>query len=181
MSTHKADTLNPVRIVLTGSECTGKSSLARALAGHYNVGFAGEYLREYFEKAGGRLCIDDAVPIAEGQLQRETDLEQRGCNPLICDTDALSSAIYAKHYFGSCPARIEAILAARPKHHYLLCHIDVPWQADGQRDRPEQREYMQGLFAAELERRGFPHTVVRGPLKQRLATALGIVDQLLAG
>jgi nicotinamide riboside kinase len=170
----------PVRIVLTGSECTGKSTLAKALAEHYGVGFAREYLREYFEKAGGRLCIDDTVPIAEGQLQRETLLEQRGSNPLICDTDALSSVIYANHYFGSCPQRIEAIFASRPRTHYLLCHIDVPWRADGQRDRPEQREHMHGLFASELDRRGFAHTLVRGSLAQRLATAMGIVDRLLS-
>ncbi len=169
----------PVRIVLTGSECTGKSTLAKALADHYGVGFVPEYLREYFEQAGGTLTIEDAVPIAKGQLAGENVLEKCGTSPLICDTNALSSVVYSRYYYGACPAWIEEILEQRTYHHYLLCHIDVPWQADGQRDRPELREDMQTMFEKELQRRSLPYTPLSSSHEQRLAKAIAIIDRLL--
>ncbi|GKT28916.1 ATP-binding protein, partial [Aduncisulcus paluster] len=91
-----------LRVVLTGSECTGKSSLAAKLAEHYKVEFVPEYLREYFAMKNGILTVDDVIPIAQGQLQYETDIANKGYNPLICDTDIISSIVYAKHYFGVC-------------------------------------------------------------------------------
>lgn len=170
--------LAPVRIVITGSECTGKSTLAEALGGHYGVGVVPEYLRDYFAEKNGVLTIEDAVPIAEGQIALEEQRLEAGDNPLICDTNILSSIVYSTHYFGACPELIADHLEARTYHHYLLCGLDVPWQADGQRDRPEEREHMQGLFRAELVWRGCSFTELFGSAERRLAEAVRIIDSL---
>lgn len=168
-----------IRIVLTGSECTGKSTLARDLAEHYGVVAVPEYLREYFVEKNGVLTIEDAVPIVKGQLAGEREREQAGDNPLICDTNPLTSVIYNRCYYDFCPEWIEEQLTRRTYHHYLLCGIDVPWQADGQRDRPGDRDHMQSLFRAELIERGCPFTELAGDHATRLSRAKAVVDSLL--
>ena len=41
-----------IRVAITGPESTGKSSLCKALANHYNTLWVPEYAREYCESIG---------------------------------------------------------------------------------------------------------------------------------
>lgn len=163
-----------------GSECTGKTTLARALAAHYKVEFAAEFLRNYFDEKQGNLTVDDAVPIARGQLDLEQHLAEKGYNPIICDTDIISSIVYTKHYFKKCPDQLEQKLYKLPRGIYLLCDIDIPWQNDGQRDMPHKRQYMQNLFIKELRSRNIPFHILSGPLDNRLKKSITIVDKALS-
>ncbi|NDV22960.1 AAA family ATPase [Desulfovibrio sp. JC022] len=169
-----------LRVVLSGSECTGKSSLAARLAEHYKVEFVPEYLREYFEMKNGHLTVDDVIPIARGQLRLESGAAAKGYNPLICDTDIISSIVYAKHYFNECPGWLDNKLKELGPSFYLLCDIDIQWQADGQRDMPQQREYMQGLFVKELNNRNIPYHIINGSLPQRTVESIRLIDEALA-
>lgn len=168
-----------VRIVLTGSECTGKSTLVSMLAEHYAVPYVEEYLREYFIANNGVLTLEDAVPIAKGQLEAELAVEAQQPRFLLCDTNMLSSAVYNKYYYGTNPEWIESTMAERGYDLYLLCGIDIPWEADGQRDRPEEREYMQGLFRKELESRCTSFVEVQGTRQERFARAVEAIDAVL--
>lgn len=168
-----------VRIVLTGSECTGKSTLASQLAKHYGVPCVSEYLREYFIANNGVLTFDDTLPIAEGQLRAEDAIEGQKPRFLLCDTNMLSSAVYNKYYYGSNPEWIETVLATRSYSLYLLCGIDIPWVDDGQRDRPEEREYMQNLFKQELEQRGAQYVFIEGTAEERFVLAVDAIDAVL--
>ena len=169
-----------LRVVLTGSECTGKSTLAAKLAKHYRVESVPEYLREYFELKNGNLTVEDVIPIARGQLCLETDTAAKGYNPLICDTDIISSIVYAKHYFRQCPDWLNDKFKKLGPSIYLLCDIDVQWQADGQRDMPEEREYMHNLFIAELNSRNIPFQTISGPLVHRTVKSIELIDKALA-
>lgn len=168
-----------LRVVLSGSECTGKSTLAAALAAHYGVEPVPEYLREYFALKNGILTADDVVPIADGQLLLEAKAAAQGFNPLICDTDIISSMVYARHYFGTCPDGLNDKFARLGPSLYLLCDIDIEWRADGQRDMPEGREYMQGLFVKELQRLNISFHNIRGDIERRKAKAISIIDAAL--
>ena len=169
----------PLKIVLTGSECTGKSTLASMLAEHYETEYVEEYLRDYFIAHDGVLTLEDAVPIAEGQLAAEKAVEQRAGDIVLYDTNMLSSVVYNKHYYNVNPEWIEETFSAREYTLYLLCGIDVPWEADGQRDRPQEREYMQGLFRKELEQRELPFVELTGSAEERFACAVKLIDSLL--
>lgn len=170
----------PLRVILSGSECTGKSTLAAKLAEHYKVEFVPEYLRDYFEMKNGILSMDDVIPIAKGQLRFEAEATEKGYNPLICDTDIISSIVYAKHYFGECPGWLENEFKKIGSSLYLLCNIDVQWQADGQRDMPEERQYMQDQFIKELQNRKIPFHNISGPVKARTVKSIKLIDLTLS-
>jgi NadR type nicotinamide-nucleotide adenylyltransferase len=171
------------RVVLTGSESTGKTTLAARLAVHYGVEWVPEFVREYAVRKSAPLDFDDHGPIARGQLEVEDAYrrraELRGDGLLIGDTDLLSTVVYCAHYFGRCPPWIEEAARARQPDLYLLLDIDIPWLPDPVRDRGESREEMQALFRDAVERSGVPFLLIAGTEQMRFERAVMAVDSLL--
>jgi NadR type nicotinamide-nucleotide adenylyltransferase len=169
-------TARPFIVVLTGSECTGKSTLAAELAHAFDATLSPEFAREYVAGKDAVLDAGDVEPIARGQVAGEDAAVSRAGAVVVKDTDLVSTVVYARHYYGQCPAWIETAAATRRGDLYLLLHPDVPWVADGPfRDRPDSRELLHGLFRSELSSIGAPVVDITGTWDARLARALSAV------
>ena len=169
-----------IRVVVTGSECTGKTTLSQALAKHYGTVWVPEFVRRFVEKKGAAPEHEDVDVIARGQMALEDQLASEAGGLLIQDTDLLSTVIYSWHYYGDCPQWIEEELRARAGDLYLLAGIDVPWVSDGdQRDRGDRRDEMQELFRTALAESGSRWVEVTGPPKQRFDKASAAIDDLI--
>ena len=171
------------RVVLIGSESTGKTTLARRLAEHYGVEWVPEFVRGYVDQKQETLVFDDHAPIARGQIALEDEYRTRAAEIdaalLFQDTDLLSTAIYCAHYYGKCPVWITDAARARRPDLYLLLDIDIPWTADPQRDRGNMREEMHELFRKAVEDSGVPFVLVSGDERARFETAREAIDDLL--
>jgi NadR type nicotinamide-nucleotide adenylyltransferase len=170
------------RVVVTGSESTGKTELARKLAKHFGAELVPEFVREFAEARNGVITFADHGPIARGQIEledRHAAAARRDGRIVIQDTDLLSTVVYCEHYFGGCPAWIVDAARERRPDLYLLCEIDVPWVADAVRDRGHMREEMQSLFRSAVQASGSPVTVIGGSWDSRWASALSSVGKLL--
>jgi NadR type nicotinamide-nucleotide adenylyltransferase len=167
------------RVVLTGSESTGKTTLAWRLAQHFGAEYVPEFVRGYAEKKSGVLSFSDHGPIAHGQMALEDKHIVRAKGLIIQDTDLLSTMVYCDHYFGQCPPWIIEAAAARRPDLYLLCDIDIPWIPDSVRDRGHMREAMQQLFRDAVSASGSPSAVVTGTGDDRFASAIAAIDALL--
>lgn len=168
------------RVVLTGAESTGKTTLAARLAAHYDTVWLPEYVRRFVEEKGGAPVAADVAPLVRGHLAAEAALLPCARRLLVYDTDLLSTCLYSRYYFGACPAWVEQAAFARAADLYLLADDDIPWAPDpGQRDGPDVRAAVQHLFREALQTHGLPHVVLSGPLDTRLATAVSAVDALL--
>jgi NadR type nicotinamide-nucleotide adenylyltransferase len=168
-----------IRVVLTGSESTGKTTLAMRLASFFNAALVPEFVRRYAEEKGAPLDFSDHGPIARGQMALEDEMIARATRLVVQDTDLLSTVVYCNHYFGRCPPWIEEVAAGRRPDLYLLCEIDVPWIADGVRDRGEQREEMQRLFRETVLGTGVPVATIEGDGDERIQRASDAIDALL--
>lgn len=170
-------------VTVTGSECTGKTTLAADLARHFGTIWVPEYARVYLdEKAGatGRpLDETDVEPIARGQIAAEDRAAAAASRLLVRDTDLVSTTVYARHYYGHCPEWIEEAARERRANLYLLCDIDVPWIADPQRDRPHLRAHMHELFVRALDALGARYLLIRGSWDERRAAAVAAVDRVI--
>lgn len=168
-----------IRVVLTGSESTGKTTLAGALAQHYHAELVPEFVRGFAESRGGTIEFSDHGPIARGQMALEDEHIARAGQLLVQDTDLLSTVVYRRHYFGQCPPWIEAAAAERRPDLYLLCEPDIPWVPDGVRDRGHMRDEMQELFRAAVAASGAPSMAVRGDCDARFLIAVRAIDGML--
>jgi NadR type nicotinamide-nucleotide adenylyltransferase len=175
--------IQPVRIVITGSECVGKTTLADQLAAHYGTLSVPEFARGYAERMDAPLTVHDVEPIARGQVALEQEYLARAReagHPLVVhDTDLLSTVAYSHHYYGDCPPFVEALASARRADQYLLLDIDVPWVPDGVRDRGERRHDVHTCFRETLARFDVPFTIVQGSWDDRLRAAVAEIDRLL--
>lgn len=170
-----------IRVVLTGSESTGKTMLAGQLAAHFGVEWVPEFVRGYAEERAGVIGFDDHGPIARGQIALEEEYRARARRLLVHDTDLVSTAVYCGHYFGHCPEWIEQEARRRLADLYLLMDIDVPWVPDPARDRGHLRPEMHALFERTLERLGANYVRVGGQWAERFETARRQVEALLGG
>ena len=164
------------RVVVTGSEASGKSTLARLLATHLQVPGSEEYARTYAEQARRPLTAADVEPIARGQIAVEDLAEQRAraehAGLVVLDTDLVSTVVYATHYYGACPGWIVNTARQRCGDLYLLLAPDLPWTPDGIRDRPEHRAELHDAFRTWLHRFDARIAEIAGPGDRRLSQAL---------
>jgi HTH-type transcriptional regulator, transcriptional repressor of NAD biosynthesis genes len=169
----------PPVVVVTGSESTGKTTLARDLAAHFGTVWVPEFVRQYLDEklavSGQGLDESDVEPIAHGQMAAVDRAMPNARDLIVLDTDLVSTMVYARHYYGSCPAWIEQLARDRRGDLYLLCDIDVPWVADPQRDRPRDREHMHSLFVDALATLGAHTVTIRGSWAKRWALAVAAV------
>ena len=189
-----------IRLVVTGSECTGKTTLAARLAERYRTAWVPECARAYAELQLRELTAADVEPIARGQLAAEEEGARRlrglAARPatlsggagagtpslLFLDTDLASTLAYARHYYGACPEWIARQARERRADLYLLCAPDVPWLPEpGLRDRGHLREHMHELFRFTLAELGARVVEIRGGWEEREARAQRAIDDLLAG
>ena len=71
------------KIVIIGPESTGKSTLCKQLADHYQTLWVPEYAREYLLKNGMNYTYDDLLEIAKGQIKSEEAISNQ--LSIICD------------------------------------------------------------------------------------------------
>jgi NadR type nicotinamide-nucleotide adenylyltransferase len=174
-----ADRPRIIRVVLTGSECTGKSTLAAEIARHFGARLAPEFVRGFAERKNAPIDFSDHGPIARGQMAIEDECIRLAERVLVQDTDLLSTVVYCRHYFGVCPAWIEDAAHERRPDLYLVCQPDIPWVPDGVRDRGHMRDVMQEMFQKAVAASGVPSLDLRGGQETRFAHARTAVQRLL--
>ena len=177
--------VNIVKVVLFGPESTGKTTLSKALASHYNTVWVPEFARTYLQEKWNnerKTCeVSDLIPIAMGQMDLENTLAKKADKLLICDTDLLETKVYSEEYYGGFVAK-ELDKAATENNYdlYLLTYIDTPWEADDLRDRPEQREEMFKAFENALKKYNRPYILLKGNKEVRLKKAIKAINQRIA-
>lgn len=173
-----------IKVVLFGPESTGKTSMAKLLARHYNSVWVPEYAREYLQDKWNnerKTCEPkDLLPIATGQMKLENDLAKKTNTVLICDTDLLETKVYSEaYYLGTCDPILEKYALENSYDLYFLTYIDTPWEPDDLRDKPNERERMFKAFEEELIKHSRPYITLKGNKAERLQKAVKHIDELL--
>jgi len=181
----KQQNINIIKVVLFGPESTGKTTLSKHLARHYNTVWAPEYAREYLQNKWNnerKTCENsDLIPIAIGQMKLENELAKKADKILICDTDLLETKVYSEVFYGGfVDEKLEEAAAINKYDLYLLTYIDTPWEKDDLRDRPEERLEMFNAFESALKKYKRPYITLKGDKTTRLKTAIKAIDEILA-
>ncbi len=165
------------KIILTGPESTGKSTLAKRLSEYYNTVYVPEYARLYLEKLEQAYQEDDLVKIARGQIMSEKDAILHARRFLFCDTSMLVLKVWSEYKYGVCHPYILQQLYMGEFSMFFLCGIDIPWQYDELRENPSEREELYGIYKRELERMNFPWVELSGDLDTRMEKAIKVLQE----
>tara|TARA_B110000211_G_C13880032_1_gene464726 strand:- start:30 stop:527 length:498 start_codon:yes stop_codon:yes gene_type:complete len=161
------------KIIVTGPESSGKTTLCKALSKHLNLPFSKEYAREYLDALNRDYNQDDLLKIAKGQLESELNFQ-------LLDTDLITIKIWSDYKYENCDNCILDKIEKQKieKRFYLLCKPDIPWQADKQRENPNDREAIFRIYKQELENLGHPYFVVEG--KNRTENSISKISPLIS-
>lgn len=171
-----------LRVCLVGAESTGKTTLARLLAAHYQTVWVAEYGRAYsnrkLESDGGyRWSSGEFAHIARTQCQLENQAARLANKILICDTDAFATAVWHRRYMNKRSAEVEAIAHThRRPDLYLVPDVATPFEQDGTRDGQHLREWMHDVFIRELTTQQRPFHLLFGSPQERLEDAIKQID-----
>jgi NadR type nicotinamide-nucleotide adenylyltransferase len=174
------------KVVIIGPESTGKSTLCKQLAQHYNSTWCPEYAREYLLKHGTSYSYEDLLTIAKGQIELEEKSSQLIANssqPFFIDTDMYVMKVWSEFVFGKCHSWILKQIVERKYDLYLLCNTDLPWTKDELREYPDlvTRNKLYLIYKDIMINQSVPWVEISGEKDDRLFKAIAAVDDLLAG
>lgn len=169
------------KVVITGAECSGKSTLSEDLANYYGVPWVPEMARQYLDGIDRPYDERDLLKIAELQLRAEEESMEGSPQDkalLVCDTDLITIRIWGEEKYGRSDPSIVQMTEERSYNLWLLCRPDIPWVYDPQRENPHDRDRLFAVYEATLKKLGKPYVVIEGDREERLQQAKAAVDLL---
>ncbi len=165
-----------LRVVLTGPESSGKTTLAHALADFYGCNVVPEFARSFL----GALCReynhDDLALIARGQTAWEYWYSAHAEHwLLVCDTDWTVVRIWESFRYGYVKHTLHPVAA--PDTLYLLCKPDIEWEPDPLRENPADRDELFGLYEQLLRETGLNYSISSGNVTDRLQNAVSLIEK----
>jgi nicotinamide riboside kinase len=145
------------KIIVTGPESSGKTTLCKNLSEHFKIPFAKEYARIFLDELDRNYTQSNLLKIAGGQLKSEQ-------NTQLLDTDLITIKIWSEYKYGSCDKWILTQIEKQKseKRFYLLCKPNIPWQPDKQRENPSDREALFEIYKQELADLGHKYFIIEG-------------------
>ena len=172
-----------VKIALFGPESTGKTTLAKQLAAHYDTVWTPEFARDYLQLKWDKeqkICdVDDVLPIAYGQVALENKMLAVANKYLFCDTNLLVTKVFSDMYYNYCDPLLEKAAQEHEYDLFFLTDIDVPWENDDLRDKPDGREGVFEIFKHSLISNKKPFITLSGNKDLRLNKAASIIEELV--
>lgn len=164
-------------MLITGPESTGKSSLAQALAQHYNTYWVPEYARSYLQKLDRPYTQSDLLNIARGQQILEDSYMCMAQDILFVDTDMSVLAIWSQEKYGNIHPWIAQQWQRNSYDMILLMDADLPWVYDPQRENPTDRKRLLSLYRKTLEDKGCHYHLISGKGNKRINNALTLIQE----
>ena len=87
------------KLIITGPESAGKTTLAKDLAHELKVTWLPEYARKHLEILNRPYRFEDVIEMAQVQLKKENELFNRSSGSLILDTNLLVYKIWIQEKY----------------------------------------------------------------------------------
>jgi len=167
-----------IKIAITGPESTGKSTVCKHLANHYQTVWVPEFAREYINQLDRPYEYKDLLEIAKGQLESEQQKLKYTNRYLIYDTELLVIKIWSEYKYGKVDPFILREYQKQNFDLYLLSDIDIPWTFDPQREHPDKRQFFFKWFEKELQAKKANYRIIYGSEDERLQMAIHFIEQI---
>lgn len=165
------------KIAILGAESTGKTTICKELAIHYNSLFVPEYARTYFNNHNiDNYGLNDLEIIAKNQIDLEKEYVSKSSGYLFCDTTLITIKIWATYQFNKAPEFLTNSIKASDYDLYLICNNNIPWVEDSQRRNENLRESFFKWTKHELQKLNVDYKIIKGTGDERLKSAINTID-----
>jgi len=166
-----------IKIVFTGPESSGKTTLSTEIAKKFNVPLAQEYARDYLKKINREYNYTDLVKIAKGQLKIEQECAKKTKQLLICDTNLQVIKIWSQIKYNKCDSFI--LKNQDTEAYYVLCYPDFPWEYDPLRENKNDRMKLLRHYHKDLIENNYKFMLARGNHKKRMSLVESKINEMI--
>jgi len=167
----------PLKIVVTGPECSGKSTLSKELALKLNEPWVPEYAVEYLNHHPGAYQSADLIAIAKGQLERIEAALPKANKFLIIDTGIEVIDVWHRDKIGPLPEELKTLCKQWKPDLYLLCKPDIPYEPHPQREDEHRRDELFDMYEAMLS--GEACIIISGSQSHRVKSAIRAIERTM--
>lgn len=167
-------------ICLSGTESTGKTTLARQLAQHFNTSFVPEMARTIIAETQ-QVTRSDLTRIAGLHAQKILENRQTANKILICDTDLNITKSYCKFLFNEELKVDQWIEDANHFNLHIFLENDCPFVQDGTRLDEAERNKLSRYHLQQLDDNNIMYEVVKGDWKNRFLKSCKLIEQYFFG
>jgi HTH-type transcriptional repressor of NAD biosynthesis genes len=164
------------KIVLLGTESTGKSTLVEKLAGYFHAGYVPEMAREILEKTED-CKPEHLIKIAELHAKEILKRSENTDRLLFIDTDINITKSYSKYLFNESLHVPEWVEEANKAHLYLFLEADCEFVQDGTRLPDEERKKLSLFHKEHLKETGIAYFSITGNWDERFKKAIIIIKE----
>jgi HTH-type transcriptional repressor of NAD biosynthesis genes len=171
--------MKKLNIVFMGAPSSGKTTLCKALATHFEEPWMFEFGKQYWieHQVDRRLSQEQLHEIALLHLNEENQRLSEAKNVLFTDTNAITTYMFALDYYGHVDEDLTK-LAQQAEHrydHFFVCDIDIPYEDTWERSGLVYRERFQKMILEDLRRRSVNFTLLSGTLKERFDKVCSVI------
>ncbi|HEY9258322.1 AAA family ATPase [Chitinophaga sp.] len=166
------------KVVLLGTESTGKTTLTAKLAEHFKAGAVMEAARDIVADSNN-FGLPDLYLIANAHAENIRRMATGHSPLLIIDTDIYITLSYGEYAFGETLQIDAATWQANKADLYLYLNNDVPYVQDGTRLSEAERNLLDQSHRRILDKYQVPYTEIMGNWEERFAQSVALVKQLL--
>ena len=168
-----------IKVVVLGTECTGKTTLTERLAKHFNCSFVKEAGRDLIADSKSFEFNDLYLVISEHAKRIEKSII--GKSPLIIiDTDIHITKSYAKFIFDKEIEVESTIYNSNKADLYLYLNNDVAFLQDGTRLSESNRNLLDKSHRQIIHQHNINITEITGHWEQRYEKAVEQINKLIA-
>ncbi len=165
------------KIVFTGPESSGKTTLAEILSMQFHLPYVKEVAREYITSLNRPYNYEDVLNISLLQMAEEEKIKSVQPPFLICDTDLSTIMIWCNDKFHKCESWIVSAFQDRQPDIYFLCSPDFPWQEDVLREDAHRRHELLEAYRSLFNYYKIDVVELSGTVENRMKRILKALDQ----
>lgn len=166
------------KVVILGTESTGKTMLTEKLVAHFHCGKISEAARDLIANSNS-FAMEDLYLVAAEHANRIRKSETGQHPLLIIDTDIHITKSYAEFVFQKTLEINNDLYEANKADLYIYLNKEVPFVQDGTRLDEESRNRIDQSHRSVLQAHGIEPEEVAGSWQQRLERSIMLIEALL--
>jgi len=167
-----------IKVVVLGTESTGKTTLTENLAKHYNCTYVKEAGRDLIANSNS-YPYESLQTVAVEHARRINEAIVDKCPLVIIDTDIHTTISYSKFTFGKELKTNKTIYDSNKAALYLYLNNDAPYLQDGTRLSETNRNLLDISLRHILKQYHINFVEIKGNWKQRFNKSVKLIDQLI--